>query len=114
MRKLSANSCDMALAGGVTITFPQEQGYLHTEDSILSPDGTCRTFDADAKGTIFGDGVGVVLLKRLEDAISDRDDIYAVIRGWGVNNDGGDKNGYTAQAFPANPLPFGWLIDPPA
>lgn len=93
---LSANSCDMALAGGVTITFPQEQGYLHTEDSILSPDGTCRTFDADAKGTIFGDGVGVVLLKRLEDAISDRDDIYAVIRGWGVNNDGGDKNGYTA------------------
>jgi acyl transferase domain-containing protein len=93
---LSSNSCDMALAGGVTITFPQEQGYLHTEDSILSPDGTCRTFDADAKGTIFGDGVGAVLLKRLADAIADRDDIYAVIRGWGVNNDGGEKNGYTA------------------
>ena len=93
---LSSGSCDMAISGGVTVTFPQEQGYLHTEDSILSPDGTCRTFDADAKGTIFGDGVGAVVLKRVSDAITDRDDIYAVIRGWGVNNDGGDKNGYTA------------------
>ncbi len=93
---LTSGCCDMALAGGVTVTFPQEQGYLHTEDSILSPDGTCRTFDADAKGTIFGDGVGAVVLKRVADAIADRDDIYAVIRGWGVNNDGGDKNGYTA------------------
>ncbi|XZE17903.1 type I polyketide synthase [Pirellulaceae bacterium SH449] len=93
---LHAGSCDMALAGGVTVTFPQEQGYLHTEDSILSPDGTCRTFDADAKGTIFGDGVGAVVLKRLSDAIADGDDIYAFIKGWGVNNDGGDKNGYTA------------------
>ncbi len=93
---LVAGSCDMAISGGVTVTFPQEQGYLHTEDSILSPDGTCRTFDANAKGTIFGDGVGAVVLKRVADAIADRDDIYAVIRGWGVNNDGGDKNGYTA------------------
>ena len=93
---LIARSCDMAISGGVTATFPQEQGYLHTEDSILSPDGTCRTFDADACGTIFGDGVGAVVLKRLDDAIADRDDIYAVIKGWGVNNDGGDKNGYTA------------------
>ncbi len=93
---LIAGSCDMAISGGVTVTFPQEQGYLHTEDSIISPDGTCRTFDADAKGTVFGDGVGVVVLKRLSEAIADRDDIYAVIKGWGVNNDGGDKNGYTA------------------
>lgn len=93
---LIARSCDMAISGGVTATFPQEQGYLHTEDSILSPDGTCRTFDADARGTIFGDGVGAVVLKRLSDAIADRDHVYAVIQGWGVNNDGGDKNGYTA------------------
>lgn len=93
---LLANSCDMAISGGVTVTFPQQQGYLHTEDSIISPDGSCRTFDADACGTIFGDGVGAVVLKRLSDAVADRDDIYAVIRGWGVNNDGGDKMGYTA------------------
>lgn len=93
---LVARSCDMAISGGVTATFPQEQGYLHTEDSIISPDGTCRTFDADARGTVFGDGVGAVVLKRLEDAIADRDEIYAVVKGWGVNNDGGDKNGYTA------------------
>lgn len=93
---LASGACEMALAGGVTITFPQEQGYLHTEDSILSPDGTCRTFDANAKGTIFGDGVGAVVLKRLSDAIADRDDIYAVIRGWGVNNDGAEKTSYTA------------------
>lgn len=93
---LTAGSCDMAIAGGVTVTFPQEQGYLHTEDSILSPDGTCRTFDASACGTIFGDGVGAVVLKRLPDAVSDRDDIYGVIRGWGVNNDGSNKLGYTA------------------
>ncbi len=93
---LIAGSCDMAISGGVTVTFPQEQGYLHTEDSILSPDGSCRTFDADACGTIFGDGVGAVVLKRLADAVADRDGIYAVLSGWGVNNDGGEKNGYTA------------------
>lgn len=93
---LLSGSCDMAISGGVTVTFPQQQGYLHTEDSILSPDGSCRTFDANACGTIFGDGVGAVVLKRLSDAVNDRDDIYAVIKGWGVNNDGGDKNGYTA------------------
>ncbi len=93
---LEAESCDMALAGGVTITFPQNQGYLHTPDSILSPDGCCRTFDADARGTVFGDGAGAVLLKRVADARRDGDDIYAVIRGWGVNNDGRQKQGYTA------------------
>lgn len=93
---LVSGSCDMAISGGVTVTFPQQQGYLHTEDSILSPDGSCRTFDAEACGTIFGDGVGAVVLKRLSEAVAERDDIYAVIKGWGVNNDGGDKNGYTA------------------
>lgn len=93
---LASGACDMALAGGATVTFPQQQGYLHTEDSILSPDGSCRTFDADACGTIFGDGVGAVVLKRVDDAVRDRDAIYAVLRGWGVSNDGHDKLGYTA------------------
>jgi acyl transferase domain-containing protein len=87
---------DMALAGGVSITLPQKRGYLHLEGGMVSADGTCRPFDADASGTIFGSGAGVVLLKRLEDALSDRDHIYAVIRGSGVNNDGAGKVGFTA------------------
>jgi acyl transferase domain-containing protein len=95
-QSLEAGDCTMALAGGSCITFPQDQGYLHTEDSILSPDGICRTFDAEAKGTIFADGVGAVVLKRLADALRDGDSVYAVIKGWGVNNDGGGKAGYTA------------------
>ena len=93
---LHAGMCDMALAGGATVKFPQDRGYLYTEDGMVSPDGRCRTFDAKARGTIFGDGVGVVLLKRCSDAIADGDDIYAVIKGWGLNNDGKAKVGYTA------------------
>jgi amino acid adenylation domain-containing protein len=87
---------DMALAGGASITFPQKRGYYHQEGGMVSPDGHCRTFDADARGTVFGSGVGVVLLKRLEEAMRDGDQIYAVIRGFGVNNDGSTKVGYTA------------------
>ena len=87
---------DMALAGGVSITFPQKRGYQHLEGGMVSADGTCRPFDADATGTIFGSGAGVVLLKRLEDALADGDHIYAVIRGSGVNNDGAGKVGFTA------------------
>lgn len=87
---------DMALAGGVSITFPQKRGYQHLEGGMVSADGTCRPFDADASGTIFGSGAGVVLLKRFEDAIADGDHIYAVIRGSGVNNDGAGKVGFTA------------------
>ena len=87
---------DMALAGGSSITFPQKRGYLYQEGGMVSADGHCRTFDADATGTVFGSGVAVVLLKRLEDAIHDGDQIYAVIRGFGVNNDGAAKVGYTA------------------
>jgi amino acid adenylation domain-containing protein len=87
---------DMALAGGVSITFPQKRGYLHQEGGMVSPDGICRPFDADAAGTIFGDGAAIVLLKRLADAIDDGDHIYAVIRGSAVNNDGSDKVGFTA------------------
>jgi len=87
---------DMALAGGVSITFPQKRGYQHLEGGMVSADGTCRPFDADASGTIFGSGAGVVLLKRLEDALTEGDHIYAVIRGSGVNNDGASKVAFTA------------------
>ena len=87
---------DMALAGGVSITFPQKRGYYYQDGGMVSPDGHVRAFDADAQGTVFGSGLGVVLLKRLEDAIHDGDQIYAVIRGFAVNNDGAAKVGYTA------------------
>ena len=87
---------DMALAGGSSITFPQKRGSYYQEGGMVSPDGHCRTFDADAQGTVFGSGVAVVLLKRLEDALRDRDQIYAVIRGFAANNDGSAKVGYTA------------------
>jgi len=88
--------CDMVLAGGVSITFPQKRGYLYQEGMIMSKDGHCRAFDARAQGTTRGGGVGVVLLKRLEEALADGDTIHAVIRGSAVNNDGNDKIGYTA------------------
>jgi len=88
--------CDMALAGGVSLSFPQRRDYLYQEDGMVSPDGTCRAFDAEAAGTVFGHGCGVVLLKRLSEAVSDRDPILAVIRGWAVNNDGSDKIGFAA------------------
>ncbi|NEZ64962.1 SDR family NAD(P)-dependent oxidoreductase [Leptolyngbyaceae cyanobacterium CCMR0082] len=87
---------DMALAGGVSIAIPQGTGYLYQEGMILAPDGHCRAFDAQAKGTVVGSGVGVVLLKRLEDAIADGDPCHAVIRGSAINNDGALKVGYTA------------------
>ena len=87
---------DMALAGGASITFPQKRGYMHQDGGMVSRDGICRPFDDDASGTIFGDGAAMVLLKRLGDAIDDGDHVYAVIRGSAVNNDGGDKVGFTA------------------
>src|ERR1700730_13188959 len=90
---------DMALAGGVSITFPQNRGYLHQDGGMVSADGRCRPFDAGATGTIFGSGAGIVLLKRLSDALADRDHIYAVIRGCGVNNDGASKVGFTAPSI---------------
>ncbi|MBX2818880.1 MAG: type I polyketide synthase [Rhodothermaceae bacterium] len=93
---LSYYQCDMALAGAATLKLPANRGYLYQPDGMVSPDGICRTFDANSRGTVFGDGVSVVLLKRLEDAIEDGDSIYAVIKGWGVNNDGASKVGYTA------------------
>ncbi|MCO6509298.1 MAG: amino acid adenylation domain-containing protein [Aridibacter famidurans] len=87
---------DLALAGGVSITFPQKRGYLYQEGGMVSSDGHCRAFDAEADGTVFGSGAGVVLLKRLDEAIADGDHIYAVIKGSAINNDGSQKVGYTA------------------
>lgn len=91
--------CDMALAGAISIRVPQNAGYNYVEDSIASKDGHCRPFDADASGTVFGSGVGVIILKRLEDAIAEHDQIYAVIKGTAVNNDGASKVSYTAPSI---------------
>jgi acyl transferase domain-containing protein len=88
--------CDMALAGGVTIEFPHARGYVYREGEILSRDGHCRAFDADSSGTVFSSGVGIVVLRRLEDATLDHDTIHAVILGSAVNNDGQRKVGYLA------------------
>jgi len=88
--------CDLALAGGVSVTFPQKRGYLYEEGSIVSRDGHCRPFDAAADGTIFGDGVGLVAMKRADEALRDGDHIYAIIRGFAVNNDGSGKVSYMA------------------
>lgn len=93
---LLRGECDMALAGGVTIELPHGRGYIFKEGEILSPDGECHAFDHRAKGTVFGSGAGVVLLRRLEDAIRDGDHIWAVIKGTAVNNDGAAKAGYLA------------------
>ncbi|MEP7075451.1 MAG: amino acid adenylation domain-containing protein [Acidobacteriota bacterium] len=95
-QSLLTYQCDMALAGGVSVTFPQKRGYLYQEGGMVARDGHCRTFDAKADGTIFGSGAGVVLLKRLEDAVTDGDHIYAVIKGSAINNDGSLKVGYSA------------------
>lgn len=88
--------CDMAVAGGVRIAVPQRTGYWYQEGSIVAPDGHCRPFDAKAQGTVFGDGVGVVALKRLQDALEDGDSIEAIILGSATNNDGALKVSYTA------------------
>ncbi|HEX7333865.1 MAG TPA: SDR family NAD(P)-dependent oxidoreductase [Pyrinomonadaceae bacterium] len=87
---------DLALAGGVSVGVPQKNGYWYREEGILSPDGRCRAFDENAQGTVGGAGVGIVVLKRLEDALADGDYIHAVIKGSAVNNDGSMKVGYTA------------------
>ncbi|HEU4321542.1 MAG TPA: beta-ketoacyl synthase N-terminal-like domain-containing protein [Roseiflexaceae bacterium] len=87
---------DIVLAGGVSLHMPQKSGYWYQEGGITSPDGHCRAFDAQAQGTVFGSGVGVVVLKRLADALDDGDTIHAVIKGSAVNNDGALKAGYTA------------------
>ena len=96
MTSLRAGQCNMALAGGASITCPPRSGYMYQEGAMLSPDGHTRSFDADAQGTVFSDGAAVVLMKRLSDALVDGDPIYAVIRGAAINNDGGGKASFTA------------------
>ncbi|MGG1953393.1 type I polyketide synthase [Ralstonia solanacearum] len=93
---LRAGECDMAVAGGAAVSFPQQAGYLHQPGMIFSPDGCCRPFDADAQGTFAGNGVGAVVLRRLGDALRDGDPVVAVLLGSAVNNDGDRKVGYTA------------------
>ena len=93
---LAAKQCDAAVAGGVTISFPQQRAYRSYDGGIYSRDGHCRTFDDAASGTVFGDGVGTVVLKRLADAQADGDRIHGLIRGWSINNDGAAKASFTA------------------
>ncbi len=95
-QSLRHHECDMALAGGVNLRIPQKVGHLFEEGGQESPDGHTRTFDARARGTVFGDAVAAVLLKRLEDAIADGDHVHAIIRGSAINNDGSVKVSYTA------------------
>ena len=98
-RSLMAGESDLTLAGGVSIMTPQPSGYLYREGMILSPDGHCRAFDASAQGTVPGCGLGIVVLKRLPEALTDGDTIHAVIKGTAVNNDGSEKVGYTAPSI---------------
>jgi acyl transferase domain-containing protein/glutamate-1-semialdehyde aminotransferase len=93
---LTSYQCDLAIAGGISMTTPQNSGYLAQEGGMLSGDGHCRPFDANCQGTMFNNGAGLVVLKRVEEAIAAGDTIYAVIRGVGVNNDGADKVSFTA------------------
>lgn len=95
-QSLLNGECDMALAGGATIELPHRRGYVFQEGEILSPDGHCRPFDHRAAGTVFGSGAGVVVLRRLADAIADGDIIHGVIKASAVNNDGASKAGYLA------------------
>jgi len=93
---LMSYQSDMALAGGVSVRVPQKDGYWYQEGGILSPDGHCRSFDARARGTVFGSGAGMVVLKRLSDALAHGDQIHAIIKGSAINNDGSLKVGFTA------------------
>jgi amino acid adenylation domain-containing protein len=97
-QSLLDGKCDMALAGGVTLSIPPKTGYMYQPDMIASPDGHCRAFDAKAQGTVGGSGVGIVVLKRLDQALTDGDCIHAVIKGSAINNDGALKVGYTASS----------------
>jgi len=95
-RGVLSGECHIALAGGITVGTIQNSGYIYQEGMIFSPDGHCRVFDAKAGGSISGNGVGIVVLKRLKNAIEDGDNIYAVVKGSAINNDGKRKVGFTA------------------
>ncbi len=96
VESIRKGQCDMALAGGVSVTVPIKSGHIYQEGAMYSRDGHNRTFDSEAAGTVFSDGAGVVMLKKLEQAIIDGDRIYSVIKGIGLNNDGGGKGSFTA------------------
>jgi acyl transferase domain-containing protein/acyl carrier protein len=96
---LLSGQCDMALAGGVCVRVPQKSGYYFEPGGIFSPDGHCRVFDENAAGVVFGNGVGVVVLRRLADALADGDPIHAVVKGWAVNNDGAAKGSFAAPSL---------------
>ena len=99
IQSLLSGESDLALAGGCRIRVPATAGYVYQEDGIPSPDGHCRAFDADARGTVVASGAAIVVLKRLSDAIRDKDTVYAVIKGSAVNNDGAAKIGFTAPSI---------------
>ena len=96
VRSLLDHECDVALAGGSSVTVPQKSGHVFSEGGMLSADGHTRSFDAEGNGTVFSDGAGAVVCKRLRDALADGDRIYAVIHGVATNNDGADKASFTA------------------
>src|ERR1043165_1730325 len=98
-QSLLAGECAIAHAGGISVSAPQKCGYQYLEGGIFSPDAHCRAFDAGANGTVGGNGVGIVVLKRLPEAIADRDTIHAVVKGSAINNDGALKIGYTAPSI---------------
>jgi acyl transferase domain-containing protein/NADPH:quinone reductase-like Zn-dependent oxidoreductase/NAD(P)-dependent dehydrogenase (short-subunit alcohol dehydrogenase family)/acyl carrier protein len=98
-KSIWSGECELAIAGGVSLAVPQVNGYLYEEGSIASPDGHCRPFDEQANGTVFGNGGGTVLLKRLDLAIKDEDPILAVVRGSAANNDGAKKVSYPAPSL---------------
>ncbi|NSA01810.1 acyl transferase domain-containing protein/acyl carrier protein [Clostridium beijerinckii] len=98
-KSLLSNECDIGVVAGVSVSLPVNSGYMYNEGSMLSKDGKCKVFDNNATGTIFSDGIGVVVLKRLDDAIRDGDNIYAVIKGIASNNDGNRRSGYTAPSI---------------
>ena len=98
-QSLLSFDCDIALAGGVALTFPQCHSHIHEEGGMISTDGHCKPFDQAATGTLFSDGVGVVALRRLDEAVAAGDTILAVIKGFALNNDGSDKAGFTAPSI---------------
>lgn len=95
-QQLASHQCNLALAGGISIVTPQDAPYFYQKGNIFSPDGRCRPFDENAEGTVFSNGLGIVVLKRLSDALRDNDSIICVIKGTATNNDGGNKMSYTA------------------
>lgn len=111
VQSIRNGQCDMALAGGATVNAPVNIGHLYEEGAMLSNDGHCRPFDADAQGTVFSDGAGVVVLKNKEQAIKDGDTIYAVIKGIGLSNDGGGKGSFTAPSAEGQATAIAMAID---